>query len=359
MRFTIHRIACVFFGILQFGIHSPAAAEMTAPKGEHIQWFPALATPEDDHWKMSFSGLVTENESRPAIAWLSKKLLGFSSEDLGPEEKAIFRERTRRFFADDETWKRMKVEILDKNHDFGRTGLNGHFRKTINLSKGNLHPGQQSLECVVHSNRRAYTNEIPVFAVGAAGISVVSDLDDTVKISEVRDWNALMRNTFLRPYRAVPGMSVVYQDWARNSGAQFHYVSGSPWQLFPTLDEFMRTNGFPAGSWQLRTIRLLGYSATQLLSTPDAHKKKAIEELFDRLPERSFVLVGDSGERDPEIYGDLARKHPKRIRHIFIRDVTEEPITSKRYGKAFENLPEGTCSVFELATELPKTLETR
>ena len=81
-----------------------------------------------------------------------------------------------------------------------------------------------------------------------------------------------------------------------------------------------------------------------------------IEELFVRLPERRFVLVGDSGERDPEIYADLARRHPKRVAQIFIRDVTGDVMTSERYVKAFKGLPKGSWRIFKSADQLPQRI---
>jgi len=262
MQSGIHKFVGLASLVLLLSQSAAISDETGQPSGEQIQWYPALATPERDHWAFTFSGLVTENETRPIVSWLAKKILGFSEEELGAGERAIFRERTRRFLADDETGKRMEVEILGKRYAFGRTGRNGHFGGTIVLPQEALRPGRQTLRCVVTSSRRVYTNEAPIFAVARHGISVVSDIDDTIKISNVRDRDELMRNTFLRPYRPVEGLAPVYQEWALHSGAQFHYVSGSPWQLFPTLQGVVVNNRFPSGSRHLRTVRLVGLSAT-------------------------------------------------------------------------------------------------
>ena len=356
MRYKIHKFIGLAFVTLLSSQAAAVSEEKALVDGEQIQWFPALATPRGDGWKVTLSGLVTEDKSRPATSWLAREVLGFSEEELGPEERAIFRERTQRFLADDETGERMHVEILGARYDFGRTGRNGHFGGTIQLRPDALRAGQQMLPCLVFSNARIYSNVVPVCAVGRQGISVVSDIDDTIKISDVRNRDELMRNTFLRPFRPVDGLAATYQQWSKNSGAQFHYVSGSPWQLFPALQDFVVTNRFPAGSWHLRSVRILGTSAMQLLKTPDAHKRKMIEELFARLPDRKFVLVGDSGERDPEIYADLLRRHPRRVSRIFIRDVTGEAGSSPRYVKAFKGLPKSSWTIFKSADELPRSL---
>jgi phosphatidate phosphatase APP1 len=72
---------------------------------------------------------------------------------------------------------------------------------------------------------------------------------------------------------------------------------------------------------------------------------------------RILILVGDSGERDPEIYGFIARKYPKRVHQIFIRAVKDENKDDERFLKAFENIPRNKWLVFtDPINELPKDL---
>jgi phosphatidate phosphatase APP1 len=357
MRNKMKKLVGLIIASLLVSQFPALTAERPLAADERVLWFPALATPSADGWKVTLSGIVTEDENRRVASWTARKFLGFSEEELGSAERAIFRERTQRFFGDDERGKRIEVEILGQRHDLGRTGRNGRFEKTIRFASEKLRPGPQTLPAIVSANKRSVSNKVDICAISAAGISVVSDIDDTIKVSDVRNRDELMRNTFLRPFRPVEGIADVYRRWATNSDAQFHYVSGSPWQLFTPLDAFIATNRFPTGSWHLRSLRLLDMSALQLSQTPDAHKRTMIEDLFTRLPERRFVLVGDSGERDPEIYGDLARRHPRRVTKIFIRDVTNEPITAERYLKAFKGVPKDSCEIFKSAEKLPRTLK--
>lgn len=73
---------------------------------------------------------------------------------------------------------------------------------------------------------------------------------------------------------------------------------------------------------------------------------------------RTLVLVGDSGEIDPEIYGFIARKYPKRIHRIFIRAVKGEKSDDKRFAKAFEGIPNEKWSIFtKPLEELPEDLK--
>jgi phosphatidate phosphatase APP1 len=73
---------------------------------------------------------------------------------------------------------------------------------------------------------------------------------------------------------------------------------------------------------------------------------------------RSLVLVGDSGEHDPEIYGNVARLYPKRVRRIFIRAVKGEKTDDQRFIKAFKGVPREKWLVFtDPVRDLPKDLD--
>ena len=142
--------------------------------------------------------------------------------------------------------------------------------------------------------------------IGPRGFSVISDIDDTIKITEVGDRRALLANTFLREFREVPGMAALYRRWAKE-GVFFHYVSASPWQLYAPLAAFLEAACYPSGSVHLKGFRWADTSLLDLFSSAEKTKRQAIEPILALFPHRRFILVGDSGERDPEIYAALAR----------------------------------------------------
>ncbi len=73
---------------------------------------------------------------------------------------------------------------------------------------------------------------------------------------------------------------------------------------------------------------------------------------------RTLVLIGDSGERDPEIYGNVARMYPKRVRRIFIRAVKGEKDNDERFLKAFKDVPREKWMIFtDPVRDLPKDLD--
>jgi len=192
-------------------------------------------------------------------------------------------------------------------------------------------------------------NETVAFYAPQQGLSIISDIDDTIKQSFVWDTKRLLRNTFLEQYRAVEGMALWYQELAalgrESGGVAFHYVSSSPIQLFPALDDFMRRENFPQGSIHLReATRWTGIIPR--LNASKQHKTRAIERLLKAYPKRHFILIGDSGEEDPAIYAACMRRYCEQIRAVCIRDVA--PGTGRAfYDKVFAGLDEKSWLVSE------------
>jgi phosphatidate phosphatase APP1 len=191
--------------------------------------------------------------------------------------------------------------------------------------------------------------------VEPTGVSVISDIDDTIKISAIGNRRELLRNTFCRPTAPVPGMAELYRAWAE-AGVRFHYVSASPWQLFEPLGAFARSNGFPAGVFHLKQVGVTDGTLRRLFDSPEEYKVPIIGELLARFPQRQFILVGDSGEKDPEIYGELARKHPAQVSKILIRKTDGATMTEERLRSAFAGVPREHWQVFEAPEEVRREL---
>jgi phosphatidate phosphatase APP1 len=104
------------------------------------------------------------------------------------------------------------------------------------------------------------------------------------------------------------------------SPAPFFYVSSSPWNLYDLFVHFMEIHDIPAGPLLLRD---LGLSQGVLIqSSHAAHKRDQIDRLLQHYPDLNFILIGDSGQRDPEIYRQVVIDFPGRIRAIYIRDTS-------------------------------------
>ena len=169
------------------------------------------------------------------------------------------------------------------------------------------------------------------------GVSLISDVDDTVKKSNISSGaREIFRNTFVRDLSELTVEGV--KDWyseMHKLGVSIHYCSNSPWQLYPVLASFFKLVGLPAGSLHLKQYT----GMLQGIFEPVAERKKStLDRLMRDFPNRKFLLVGDSGEADLEVYTELALANPGRILAIFIRDVTTPEVTDF-FNHSFNGLP--------------------
>ncbi len=160
-----------------------------------------------------------------------------------------------------------------------------------------------------------------VLVPGHAELGIISDIDDTVLQTHVTQklkmiWVTLSGSAFTRmPFE---GTSELYHALVAGKSGRANnpvfYVSKSPWNLYDFLVDFMDYHQLPRGPLLLRDIGLRE-------APPVDHKSAAVRQLLEMYPELPFVLLGDSGERDPEIYLETAARYPGRVAAIYIRDV--------------------------------------
>lgn len=162
-----------------------------------------------------------------------------------------------------------------------------------------------------------------------ARLGIVSDIDDTVVQTHVRSplkmlltlarSNAQTRQPFA-------GVAALYRALQAGAGGDegnpVFYVSSSPWNLYAPLVEYLQAQGIPLGP-----LLLKDYGDHTLFALRDhvTHKQASIERIFETYPQLPFVLIGDSAEQDPEIYAGIVRRHPGRVKAIYIRAVEPDP----------------------------------
>ena len=197
-----------------------------------------------------------------------------------------------------------------------RTNDSGHFnfRAALDFIPTNVR--------VLASENLSATSEIVI--TEPRGISLVSDIDDTIKHSAIGNGaKEIFRNAFVRDLSelTIEGVRSWYHKMA-DMGVKLHYLSNSPWQMYPLLVTYFAQAQLPPGSFHLKQ-----YSGMlQGIFEPVAERKKGtLDRIMNDFPDRRFILVGDSGEADLELYTETALRDPKRIIAIFIRDVTTPP----------------------------------
>ncbi|HEX6105768.1 MAG TPA: phosphatase domain-containing protein [Gemmatimonadales bacterium] len=193
------------------------------------------------------------------------------------------------------------------------------------LPPGGWHPVELVLQDPEHAATPGVTE---VLTAGAsARFGVVSDMDDTVLQSQVTDFVRAAATVLLENARTrlpFPGVAAFYRALADGAGGgernPMFYVSNSPWNLYDVIAEFLAAQEIPLGPLLLRDWDL----GLRLRRRPP-HKPSAIAEILETYPGLPFILVGDSGQEDPEIYRAVVRDHPGRILAVYIRNVRPHP----------------------------------
>lgn len=339
-----------------------SAAQSDVAPDEEVVFFNTAARLDTDakEWIVPIHGWIFEPETdsirRAAILAALCEALDVDDQHAG---EMLFHRRAAAFLVDNERGKRLILRAGNRTMTVGPSHRNGHFTGSVRLSLEEADPlsrpdkfGRRWIELEVvmpDSDKRRFSAK--TILVEPAGLSVISDIDDTIKITEVTDHEAMIDNTFLRPYRSVPGMTELYQQWAQR-GAVIHFVSASPWQLYEPLTEFMGMEGFPAATFHLKTFYWKDSRFLSLFADPIEYKLGVIEPVMKSFPKRQFILVGDSGEKDPEVYGLLARRYPDQVVLITIRAVDDELPEARRFQTAFEGIPRQRWRVFSKPAEL-------
>ncbi len=183
-----------------------------------------------------------------------------------------------------------------------------------------LEPGWHSIIISVDGNQTS----APVFIVDpSVTFGLVSDIDDTVMVTALprpflAAWNTFVLNEHAR--RPVPGMAVLYERLMRtNPGAPVIYLSTGAWNVAPTLSRFLERNLYPEGA-----LLLTDWGPTQdrFFRSGPQHKRESLERLAHEFPTLKWLLVGDDGQHDEELYGDFVREHPENVAGVAIRQLS-------------------------------------
>jgi phosphatidate phosphatase APP1 len=176
----------------------------------------------------------------------------------------------------------------------------------------------------------------------SARFGVISDIDDTILWTNVTNrLNMLLMlgrsNAHTRkPFKGVAAFYRALRDGAGGADDNpLFYVSSSPWHLFTPLVDFLRVQDIPVGPLMLKELSLRKLFGA---GKHHSHKLQAIEDIMRFYPHLPFVLIGDSGEKDPEIYTEVVKRHPQAIRAIYIRNVNPDPARIEALDRLIEEV---------------------
>jgi phosphatidate phosphatase APP1 len=149
---------------------------------------------------------------------------------------------------------------------------------------------------------------------------IISDVDDTVMVTALprpllAAWNTFVLDEHAR--MAVPGMAVLYERLSNAyPGAPVFYLSTGAWNVAPTLTRFLSRHLYPAGPLLLTNW---GPTPERWFRSGREHKRATLNRLAEEFPQVRWLLVGDDGQHDEEIYAEFAVAHSENVAAVAIR----------------------------------------
>lgn len=256
-----------------------------------------LASPEDDDNKWQNAKAMykryTSNET-PRVQ-LRVTYHGYSSlVETDREGYFMLKLKNRQPYKHGNEWQHVKIELLDR----------------VTRNQGLVHTKGEVL--ISGENNQ---------------LGIISDVDDTILVSRATSLYKKLRLMLFKNARTrlpFEGVAAFYRALYNGTDPTqinpIFYVSSSSWKLYDLLCEFCQVQGIPKGPFLLRDSRLDQFKFKTSLHK--GHKMKQVKKIMDMYPYKEFILIGDSGQKDPEIYLDVARTYPGRVKTIYIRDVS-------------------------------------
>ena len=183
-----------------------------------------------------------------------------------------------------------------------------------------LQPGDREVTLAVGGHRVAAA----VVVIGPEpGLALLSDIDDTVMVTALprpllAAWNALVMHENAR--RPVDGMAGFYRRWhGSHPGSATFYLSTGAWNVAPAVQRFLDRHGYPAGPLLLTDW---GPTNTGWFRSGPEHKVQTLRRLMGELPQLRWVLVGDDGQHDRQIYTRIAEEFDSRVVAVAVRELS-------------------------------------
>lgn len=196
------------------------------------------------------------------------------------------------------------------------------------------------VEVTARLNNNKYKFDIPkeeiVFdSTSSNEIGIISDVDDTIKITGVDSKLKMIKHAFTGNYKTdkpILGSATLYKgilnDYKSEGANTVHYVTGSPSHLYDRIQDFMKLNGFPQGSIDLKK---LGSRVDPTPSTTLEYKLSRMRPILQSFPNKKFVMFGDTTQQDTEVYAKLKKEFPNSVVAIYINNVTKQDPSNPRF----------------------------
>ena len=268
----------------------------------------------------------------------------------------------KRFESDELANVQLEIKIGQNTFSL-KTDEEGFYHLDTNLTK-NIRPADGIAKIKVNVRDCELDFEKPLIKEGeilipgkTAKMGIISDIDDTIIQTNVVSTVKMVYTTILsNAYNRIvfEGASQWYNGLQKGGDGQqknpVFYVSNSPWNLYDMLLDIFSINKLPKGPILLRDF---GTQSPEKVVKYKQHKYNTALHILKTYPHLPFILIGDAGEKDADIYLQLALSFPKRIKKIYIRKVADEK-RNYRVQKLIDKQDEIDMILFEHTEEAMK-----
>ena len=340
------------------------------PVEEQVTFYTTYGYLQGEDWVIPLRIWVHEglDLKRRGLAKIARAVLAKRAglDGVSDEEAELFEQHSEGFLADSESRESVRFSFdddaehreyfLGDGEQVTKTDFNGLVEGTLRLEKASA---ARLLEAQGSNGGWLRFSAVSdghegigwVRLIPPVGRSVISDIDDTIKVTEITAGESVvLRNTFFREFAAAPCMAELYRTFGDE--VAFHYVSGGPWQMYEPLDRFLFTEpaDFPRGSFHMKNLRLNPFEkesyediwtliANGSQQVTFDQKVSQIRAIMQHFPGRTFTLIGDSGERDPEVFRQIREEFPQQVREIIIRVVSGDASTTPDQLQGMTRIP--------------------
>lgn len=143
----------------------------------------------------------------------------------------------------------------------------------------------------------------------AQALVIVSDFDDTIKITNAGNLAAATYNGFLmsKVYTGMPELLAEMRSYA----PELHIVSAAPSIVAPRIRSLLRKQGVRYDSLRYRLLR--NWKDKILFKT------QVIEAVIAEGEE--VILLGDDVEKDPEIFSEIGIRFPGKVLASYVHSI--------------------------------------
>ncbi|TLD31268.1 hypothetical protein PspLS_02165 [Pyricularia sp. CBS 133598] len=323
-------------------------------------------------WNIRFRGNVYKqpNTSREKLDDLANIfLIGVDIKELKPSEQDQARNLTASIFILQQSDQNVSMELKPApsvgsgggatNTNGGAQNVNlptlttsqGDFDEFVPIQLNGLTPGDrtQSIQRLNMYTNGSQLGNATAYLVPPEGYTVISDIDDILRVTKIYVPKEGLLNSFARPFTPWENMPDIYANWARsNRDMHFHYLTTTPEQATRIYMDYIYKT-YPAGSFDTRPLNFSDVSATLSI------RKYLLDRVFQTFPQRKFVLVGDISNSDiMKDYPRMAKEYPGQVSCILLRNTsaTDDQMLFPYNTKEFKDVDQKNYMFFRTTEDL-------